>query len=174
MDRTERNHRFLEEALELVQAIGCTQSEAHQLVDYVFSRPKGEPSQELGGVLVTLNALATAFPMPVDYCGEKELTRVWGKIDKIRAKQATKPKHSPLPESGAHIAPAAQEVIEALAEALKSARGELIVLGRTLDEIDSGQRSSPDSLLDPDTIDAIDAALARAESYRKQENPNAQ
>ena len=34
-DVVERNHRFLEEALELVQACGATQSEAHQLVDYV-------------------------------------------------------------------------------------------------------------------------------------------
>jgi len=37
-DKTERNHRFLEESLELVQALGCTKDEAHQLVDYVFGR----------------------------------------------------------------------------------------------------------------------------------------
>lgn len=48
-DREERNHRFLEEALELVQACGCTASEAHQLVDYVFGRPVGEPTQEAEG-----------------------------------------------------------------------------------------------------------------------------
>jgi hypothetical protein len=42
MDATERNHRFLEEALELVQSLGCTASEAHQLVDYVFGRPDGD------------------------------------------------------------------------------------------------------------------------------------
>ena len=59
-DKTERNHRFLEEALELVQSIGCTQSEAHQLVDYVYGRPAGEPSQEVGGVMVTLAALCIA------------------------------------------------------------------------------------------------------------------
>ena len=59
-DVTERNHRFLEEALELVQSKGCTASEAHQLVDYVFNRPIGEPFQELGGVMVTLAALANA------------------------------------------------------------------------------------------------------------------
>lgn len=35
-DPVERNHRFLEEALELVQSLGCTASEAHQLVDYVY------------------------------------------------------------------------------------------------------------------------------------------
>jgi hypothetical protein len=59
-DKVERNHRFLEESLELVQATGCTQSEAHQLVDYVFNRPVGEPAQEVGGVMVTLAALCLA------------------------------------------------------------------------------------------------------------------
>lgn len=59
-DTVERNHRFLEEALELVQACGCTQSEAHQLVDYVFGRPVGEKPQEVGGVMVTLAALCLA------------------------------------------------------------------------------------------------------------------
>jgi hypothetical protein len=49
-DKVERNHRFLEEALELVQSLDCTKSEAHQLVDYVFDREKGEPQQECGGV----------------------------------------------------------------------------------------------------------------------------
>lgn len=48
-DKVERNHRFLEEALELVQSLDCTKSEAHQLVDYVFDRAKGEPPQECGG-----------------------------------------------------------------------------------------------------------------------------
>ncbi len=59
-DPIERNHRFLEEALELVQARGCTASEAHQLVDYVFGRPVGDPFQEVGGVEVTLAALCSA------------------------------------------------------------------------------------------------------------------
>jgi len=98
-DGTERNHRFLEEALELVQALGCTASEAHQLVDYVFGRPVGDPHQETGGVEVTLAALCNAHGLDKAVAAENELTRVWGKIDKIRAKQAAKPKHSPLPEA---------------------------------------------------------------------------
>src|ERR1019366_7187801 len=57
LDKMERNHRFLEEALELVQACYCTADEAHQLVDYVYGRPVGEKSQEVGGVVVTLAAL---------------------------------------------------------------------------------------------------------------------
>jgi hypothetical protein len=96
-DKIERNHRFLEEALELVQACGCTGSEAHQLVDYVFGRTVGEPSQEAGGVMITLAALCLAQDMDMHEAGETELRRIWMKVDQIRAKQAAKPRHSPLP-----------------------------------------------------------------------------
>lgn len=96
-DAIERNHRFLEEALELVQACGCTQSEAHQLVDDVFGRPVGEVQQEAGGVMVTLAALCRAQGISMHEAGETELARIWTKVEAIRAKQAAKPKHSPLP-----------------------------------------------------------------------------
>jgi len=96
-DREERNHRFIEEALELVQACGCTASEAHQLVDYVFARPVGEKAQEVGGVMVTLAALCLAQDLDMAAAGETELARIWTKVEQIRAKQAAKPKHSPLP-----------------------------------------------------------------------------
>lgn len=98
-DRIERNHRFIEEALELVQACGCTKSEAQQLVDYVFDRPQGDINQEVGGVMVTLAALCLANGFDMHAAGETELARVWTMIEKIRAKQAAKPKHSPLPEA---------------------------------------------------------------------------
>lgn len=98
-DKIERNHRFLEESLELVQACGCTVSEAHQLVEYVFGRPVGERGQEVGGVMVTLAALCEAFDTHMDACAECEIARINTPemIEKIRAKQAAKPKHSPLP-----------------------------------------------------------------------------
>lgn len=99
--RVERNHRFLEEALELVQAHGCTRDEAHQLVDYVFDRPVGEPDQELGGVMVTLATLAAANDQDMTEAGLAELDRVWGLIDKIRRKHANKPKIGPLPGDAA-------------------------------------------------------------------------
>ncbi len=99
MDRSERCHRFLEESLELVQSLGCTESEAMQLVRYVYGRPTGETAQEIGGVMVTLAALCQSVPRNMETCGEQELARVWTKIEQIRAKQAGKPKHSPLPGS---------------------------------------------------------------------------
>lgn len=100
-DAKERNHRFLEEALELVQACGATTSEAYQLVDYVYGRPVGEKAQEVGGVMVTLAALCLAQGLDMRAAGEAELARIWTKVEQIRAKQAAKPKHSPLPQ---HIA----------------------------------------------------------------------
>lgn len=98
-DKEERNHRFFEESTELVQACGMTASEAHQLVDYVFGRPVGEKTQESGGVSVTHAALCLAHGMDMHEAAEIELDRIWGKVEQIRAKQAAKPKHSPLPEA---------------------------------------------------------------------------
>jgi hypothetical protein len=96
-DKYERNHRFLEEALELVQSNGCTKQEALLLVDYVFDRPVGDLNQECGGVMVTLAALSNASGLDMEQAGEKELARVWEKIDVVREKQKMKPSSSPLP-----------------------------------------------------------------------------
>lgn len=102
-DKAERNHRFLEEALELVQACGCSASEAHQLVDYVYGRPVGEPAQEVGGTMVTLAALCLAQGLDMHQAADVELARVWTKVEAIRAKQASKPKHSPLPQDAGSL-----------------------------------------------------------------------
>lgn len=98
-DRRERGHRFLEESLELSQAIGCTREEAHQLVEYVFNRPAGDPGQEVGGVMLTLAALCTATPASMLTEGEIELRRVnTPEMNaKIRANHMSKPIRSPLP-----------------------------------------------------------------------------
>ena len=97
-DKIERCHRFLEESLELVQSLGIDKSDVLKLVDYTFSRPIGETYQEVGGVMITLSALCSASNIDMEDCGNVELKRIWTKIEAIRKKQATKPKHSPLPQ----------------------------------------------------------------------------
>jgi NTP pyrophosphatase (non-canonical NTP hydrolase) len=97
-DVQERAHRFLEEALELAQANGCSPQDAHDLVDYVFGRDQGDVLQETGGVLVTLAALCNANGVDMSEAGERELDRNWMRIDLIRAKQAMKPLGSALPQ----------------------------------------------------------------------------
>ncbi|MCY1215358.1 hypothetical protein D9M69_118990 [compost metagenome] len=120
-DKQERNHRFLEESLELVQACGATASEAHQLVDYVYGRPVGDKHQEVGGVMVTLAALCLAQGLDMHTAGETELARIWTKVEQIRAKQAAKPKHSPLPEHApATGADYARTLLTAASHALRS------------------------------------------------------
>lgn len=94
-DKKERNARFLEEALELVQSLGCSKEEAQQLVAYVYNRPIGEPYQEVGGVMVTLAALCLANNLDMHDNGETELKRIWEKVDVIREKQLQKPKYKP-------------------------------------------------------------------------------
>lgn len=55
-----RIQRFLEEATELAQASDLDEETVHKLVSYVYSRPKGLISQEIGGVMVTLAVLCEA------------------------------------------------------------------------------------------------------------------
>ena len=90
----ERNHRFLEEALELVQACGCEKEEAKKLVDYVFSRDTGQREQEVGGVMVTLASLCNVQGIDMNQAADKELQRAWDNIEKIKAKQQAKPDFS--------------------------------------------------------------------------------
>ena len=97
-NRIERTHRFIEEALELAQANGCTHEQATALVDYVYGRPEGRPELEVGGVMVTLASLCSASGIDMQDAGNAELRRNWERIDAIRRKQATKPPGSPLPE----------------------------------------------------------------------------
>lgn len=97
-DKLERSDRFLEESLELVQACGYSEDRAYALVDYVFGRPVGEPRQEVGGVRVTLSALCNAHDIAEGLAAEAELARIWTKIEQIRAKQASKPVGSALPQ----------------------------------------------------------------------------
>ncbi|MEV5021386.1 hypothetical protein MRBLMA1_001208 [Sphingobium sp. LMA1-1-1.1] len=97
-DLLERADRFTEEALELAQTMpGFNAERAHALVDYVFSRPVGERGQEVGGVMVTLAALCNPVGLDISEAAERELARIWTKVDAIRAKQAAKPTGSALP-----------------------------------------------------------------------------
>lgn len=102
-DQVERRQRFLEEALELVQAAGAPRSEIVKLMDYVYSRPVGELPQEIGGTMTTLAAFCSAHNLDMHLCGEFELARIWTKVEAIRKKQATKPKNSPLPQTNERV-----------------------------------------------------------------------
>ncbi len=97
LDRLERGDRLLEEIFELLQSGDYPVERVAMLRDYVWSRPVGEPVQEMGGAYVTLSLYAWAHGLDMRNAAETELARVWTKVEAIRAKQLTKPKGSPLP-----------------------------------------------------------------------------
>ena len=97
-DCRDRTHRFLEEALELAQANGCSRQDAEALLHYVYSRPRGNPELEVGAVVVTLAGLCTAKNIDMDKAADEELERNWRRINQIRDKHAAKPVNSPLPQ----------------------------------------------------------------------------
>lgn len=105
----ERCDRFIEEALEQVQALGWDKARAIALVDYVYGRPAGEPHQEAGGVMVTFAALCQAAGLDMQKAGDDELARIMRPeiVQKIRAKQAAKPAGSALPVALYATAPTA-------------------------------------------------------------------
>lgn len=93
-DPSERNERFLEESLELVQATNLTREAAHKLVDYVYDRPVGDPKQEVAGTMISLAALCAAHGIDIDTACLDEMVRITDPVivEKVRAKQRLKPR----------------------------------------------------------------------------------
>lgn len=87
-----RATRFLEEAIELVQTQGVSREKVHELVDYVFGRPVGEPDQELAGSMFCLLAMANALGLDAGHECNIEIDRAYERIPQIRAKSKLKPK----------------------------------------------------------------------------------
>lgn len=87
----QRAMRLLEEAIEAAQAAGVEEPQALRVLTYVYGRPVGELGQELGGVGVTLLALAATAGLDADMEERKEIDRVLSKpIEHFRARNEAK------------------------------------------------------------------------------------
>lgn len=103
-DGKERGFRFGEEALELLQANGCSKEDVLKLVEYVYGRPVGHLPQEVGGTMLTLGAFCNAVGINMIEEARTEIIRCETPQvrAKIQAKQAMKREvmgYSPLPGS---------------------------------------------------------------------------
>lgn len=76
LDGKERVLRFVEEAVELAQAVELDVAQVHLLVDYVYGRDVGKSWQEIAGCLVTLLAASTALGVDAAAAFETELARI--------------------------------------------------------------------------------------------------
>lgn len=87
----QRGLRLAEEAIETAQACGCDPAMLHRLIDHVYAKPVGELPQELGGLGVTLLALAEAAGISADEAEQHELLRVRAKpLSHFAARNAAK------------------------------------------------------------------------------------
>lgn len=88
----ERARRFIEEAIELAQAVGLVEEEVGRILARAYSRPAGQPHQEVGGTRVSLAALCAAIGLDETLEGERELERISapGMRERMRARQAEK------------------------------------------------------------------------------------
>lgn len=92
MNKKLRALRFIEEAIELVQAADLSLEDVNATALMVYRKPVGETKQEVGGVLVTLAVFCHAHGIQMMRAGMIELERCWQKIDQIRTKNSNKPR----------------------------------------------------------------------------------
>jgi hypothetical protein len=71
-----RSLRLVEEAVEFAQALGVPREKVDAVLDIVYSRPPGEPSQELGGVAVTAASAAASLGVSFAHAAVTELARI--------------------------------------------------------------------------------------------------
>jgi Tfp pilus assembly protein PilV len=83
--------RLVEEAVEYAQAEGVELQLVQDVAQLVYSRPAGDPYQELGGVGVTWLGACAACRASADVALDVELTRIESKpAELFRARDATK------------------------------------------------------------------------------------
>lgn len=90
-NRRERGRRFIEECIELVQAMDISKDDVQQILDRIYSRPVGDVEQEVGGVGITLLGLCGCLGLDFDILTDTELRRIEAlPIDHWRKRQAAK------------------------------------------------------------------------------------
>ena len=75
----ERAFRFIEEALELVQSIGLSIADVAAIGNHVYDRPPGDYPDEMGGVMITLEALAEHLGVDL----ERQRCLEWERINSL-------------------------------------------------------------------------------------------
>lgn len=86
-NKREKSHRFIEEAIELVQACNLTKQELIEIVNVVYDKPSGDIFKEAGGVATTLSLLCQNHGFQLNAAAEAEYERNFTIIDKLREKQ---------------------------------------------------------------------------------------
>lgn len=76
LEPKERGLRCAEEAIELGQALTVDREAMHKLVDHVYDRPVGDPVEEIGGVMICVQAAASILGISINDQADKEWERI--------------------------------------------------------------------------------------------------
>jgi len=71
--------RTIEEVAEFAQCVNVPKEKLHLVIDTVYDRQRGDPNQELGGIMMTANLLCMACERDPDSVFLDELERVLSK-----------------------------------------------------------------------------------------------
>ena len=94
-DPIERGARFIEESFELLQTVEYPKEHIVEILEYVYSREKGEFEDELGDVGMTLVAFAASKNAPFSHLTAETVKSFEKNMEKIVHKNATKPRYVP-------------------------------------------------------------------------------
>lgn len=84
--------RFLEEAIELGQAMSVSPEKIQELIAQVYAKDPGDITQEIAGAFNTLLAVATSMQVDAGTAGLIELDDAWERREEVRAKSKNKVK----------------------------------------------------------------------------------
>lgn len=91
-DLTERNNRFAEEAIELLQACGYSYAQLVAMADHVYAKEaETDIAKEAADVLICLAPLATARNIELGEAVSGRIDENWDRINLIREKNRNKP-----------------------------------------------------------------------------------
>lgn len=76
MEPRERDLRFGEESIELLQAVGLSALDILRLLVHVYGKKPGRVGQEIGGVVTTLLTLAQSHDADMNICALMEIDRI--------------------------------------------------------------------------------------------------
>lgn len=86
-----RSLRFLEESIELVQASDITYEDCLRILEQVYNKPKGDPFDEIGDVVLNLASLSSWYGEDIEKSGYSTLYKLFSSDDgEIRKKQSEK------------------------------------------------------------------------------------
>ncbi len=89
-NKRRRALRFIEEAVELVQALGLGENDVSAVARSVYCRPPHKPEREVGGVMTSLGGLCEAHGFDMAAIGEATLRDNYRRIHEIREKERRK------------------------------------------------------------------------------------